>query len=130
MPTLGSRIAALREARGLTQHQLARLIGVSQPSLSNIEADKTKKLRGDTLAGLCRALAVHPDALLRDSPEPETQEAILFESELLSIWRRLTADDRGHLMAVARGFEARMTAKPASQKPAQTTHKPSVKHRA
>lgn len=38
MDTLSSRLAHARELRGLTQTQLAKLVGVSQSTIGNIEA--------------------------------------------------------------------------------------------
>lgn len=114
MPSIGTRIAALRAARGLDQTELARRIGISQPSMSNIESGKTQRLRGDTLAGLCRELHVHPDVILKGTAA-RTTESTLMESEVLGLWRALTPQDQEHLLAVARALAARRAApKPAS----------------
>ena len=96
---------------GLSQPALAKMVGIKQPSLSNIERDQTEKLRGDTLAGLCKALGVTPAQLLEGTgaadPSLLTQEA-----EILAIWRALTPADRDHLIVVARALKDRMVAKP------------------
>lgn len=111
--TLGKTIVALRDARGISQPELAKRVGIKQPSLSNIENDKTKRLRGETLAGLCRELGVSPDVLLNPSiavaPPAEAAELVL-------IYRSLTTDYQGHLIATARAFRERM--QPARKGPA------------
>ena len=66
---LGRRIAALREAKGLSQPALAKLIGIAQPSLSDIESGKTRSLKGNTLAGLIKHLDVTAESLLDPSAE-------------------------------------------------------------
>lgn len=105
--SIGQTIARLRKARQLSQPELARRVGISQPSLSNIENDKTETLRGETLAGLCRELGVLPDTILRSAPNTNPT-AVAQEAELTAIWRVLTTEDRGHLLAAARAFRERM----------------------
>lgn len=111
---IGERIVALRRAMGLSQPALARLVGIKQPSLHAIESGKTKKLRGDTLAGLCRALNVSPDTLLGHRG-PSTEESLLHESEMVAIWRSLTPQDRDHLLAIARALAGRMVPRAADR---------------
>lgn len=105
--SIGKTIARLRKARQLSQPELARRVGISQPSLSNIENDKTETLRGETLAGLCRELGVLPDTILRSAPDANPA-AVAQEAELTAIWRVLTTEDRSHLLAAARAFRERM----------------------
>lgn len=127
METIGQRVARLRKTRGLSQPELARLAGIKQPSLSNIENDKTETLRGVTLAGLCRELGVGPDELLGKTSAPK-EAAILMERELVGIWRSLTPDDQGHVIASARAFRERMVPKrgaPEQSQPASAA-KPSL----
>lgn len=115
MPTIGARVAALREARGLSQPELAKRIGISQPSLFNIENGRTKTLRGKTLAGLCRELGTTPEVIL-EGKRTASMEAMLHEQELLSCWRALTPADQEHLLAIARALRDRMRP-PSSPRP-------------
>lgn len=50
---LGAALRALRQARGMTQAQLAMASGISRPSLISVEAGKG---RADTLLRLVRML--------------------------------------------------------------------------
>ena len=109
--TTGQLIVTLRMARGMSQPALAKAIGISQPSMHAIESGKTKKLRGDTLAGLCRVLNVSPDVLLGKRRLPNN-EALLHEAELVSIWRSLTHEAQMHMLAVARALAGSVPPRP------------------
>jgi len=58
-----SPVRAWREARGLTQQQLAETAGISIPYLSQIEGGK-RKGSAEVLAALARALRVSLDDIL------------------------------------------------------------------
>jgi transcriptional regulator with XRE-family HTH domain len=53
---LEQQIVALREKRGLTQKQLARLLGTSQPYVAKLESGRVKNLGVKTLVKCARAL--------------------------------------------------------------------------
>ena len=102
MPTLGKRSEALRISRGLSQAELARQIGVKQPSLHAIESGETKSLKATTLAALCRVLQVHQDCILRSGGQLD--EASLHEAELIQSWRSLPRESRDHLLGIVRAM--------------------------
>lgn len=60
---IGSRIRKYREERGLSQKQLAELIGVKNNRVSNWEQGLNRP-DADILAALCRVLQVSPSELL------------------------------------------------------------------
>lgn len=61
---LADVLQRLRREAGLTQAQMARLLGVSRPTLTRLEnASQNMTLR--TLAQLCRALRCEPGDLFR-----------------------------------------------------------------
>jgi len=69
-PPLGSRIATLREAAGLSQQQLADKIGVNQQMVAYWER-RSVTLRPDQLASLADTLKVSVDSLLgKAEPKP------------------------------------------------------------
>lgn len=53
--TLGERIAAERQRAGLTQRQLAELVGIAQPTLANIEGGK-REVKFATVQAIAGAL--------------------------------------------------------------------------
>jgi len=61
--TIGQRLARLRRERGLTQVELAQMIDVSQPVLSDYERG-TLRLHGQLIVQLAGILRVSADELL------------------------------------------------------------------
>lgn len=58
------RVKELREAKSISQNELARLSGVRQASISEIEAGKTRRVAFDVLERLADALGVDPAVLI------------------------------------------------------------------
>lgn len=90
-PAQGARLLALRKAAGLTQAELAHLIGEIQANISFWEnADKPP--RSDVLRKMAKALGVHVEDLLHES-KPGSRSLPL-------------ASSPGPLGQVQRAFEA------------------------
>jgi transcriptional regulator with XRE-family HTH domain len=72
---LGRLMRTRRESAGMTQGELARLVGMTRTSISNIESGR-QKLQIHTLYDVARALEVPPEALLptRVDPGPKAVE--------------------------------------------------------
>ena len=58
-------LIALREEQGLSQRDLARRVGVSQPVIARIEAGTVKNLQLRTLLKIASALNGHVDITIR-----------------------------------------------------------------
>jgi transcriptional regulator with XRE-family HTH domain len=56
METMGERIRRLRVARGLTQPEFGKLVGVSKSAVSQWEDDSTKNLKLTTVARVLEVL--------------------------------------------------------------------------
>lgn len=67
--TVGVRIRALREACGLSGNALAKLAGLSQGHLRDIETGRVKDPGLTVAAAIARALNVSVDDLLREPAE-------------------------------------------------------------
>jgi transcriptional regulator with XRE-family HTH domain len=61
--SIGQRLARLRRDRGLTQEELAEMLGVAQPMISGYERDQFR-LNGDVIIELTRILGVSADEIL------------------------------------------------------------------
>jgi transcriptional regulator with XRE-family HTH domain len=64
---IGARIRALRDARGLTQEELGRIIGVDETAVSKIENGR-RGLAAAELAQICEHLEIRSDELLFGRP--------------------------------------------------------------
>lgn len=78
---VGQKIRKSRKAQGLSQEQLAEMVGISLPHMSHIETANTK-LSLPVLVDIAAALGVSTDELLRDEPELRRKEA---ETDIQSV---------------------------------------------
>jgi transcriptional regulator with XRE-family HTH domain len=70
--TLGGRLAAAREAAGVTQYRLAQLTGLTKQTISKVEKDETAPT-WQTVVLLAKALGVSCEAFVTPDvrlPEP------------------------------------------------------------
>lgn len=79
---IGNRIRKYREERGLSQKELAELLGVSNSRVSNWEQGINRP-DADYLADICRVINISPSVLLNvqlSSDELSEQERRLIEA--------------------------------------------------
>jgi len=70
--TLGKRIARLRKERAITQVELAAILGIAQPNVSDYERDESKP-GPEAILKMAEAFKVSADELLgRKSPAVQT----------------------------------------------------------
>jgi transcriptional regulator with XRE-family HTH domain len=94
MDTLASRLKTARKARGLTQASLAKLAGVGQSAIGNIESGKRGGLQ--SLTEIAMALNVNY-LWLRDGEgemDVAPMSAAIFSREVVARLLQLPADDR------------------------------------
>lgn len=65
--SVGEKIKELRKGRGLNQGVLAKRVGMSQASLSEIESGRTKLPASNNLLKIASVLGVDPNYFLGDS---------------------------------------------------------------
>lgn len=104
MPTIGKRVASLRAARQITQATLAQEVGVSQPTIANIERGRTTEIKGYVLDSLARALNTTPAYILGGETEEGAVEDAATQAELVGIWHKLPNQHRDTLLQTARGL--------------------------
>jgi len=66
---IGSRIKELRSQRGISQQRLAELLGVSRPTISQIESGG-RKISAEELDALAKIFNIFVDSLLSKEEEP------------------------------------------------------------
>lgn len=72
----GRKLKETRLKEGLTQKQLADLIGVKDNSISNWEKDHNLPKNMDTIILLCKTLNIDVNWLLYDNGEPPKNTAV------------------------------------------------------
>ena len=90
MPSAGDRIREIREAKRLTQDQLAERTGISKGFLSDVENGK-RNVSSEYLLRIANALNASVDYLLRGTSQPSTGpgEPIMIPHELSLAAERL-----------------------------------------
>lgn len=101
--TLGRRVAQVREALGMNQAEFARKIGISPPSLSQLESGESGEPKGSTLLGMILAGA-NPQFVMKGSgpvliPEHERK---LDAQTLLSTFEEMTPENKRALLDIAK----------------------------
>lgn len=103
MKTVGQRIRDLRVARKLTQPQLAKALGITQGSITDLETGKSKAPASQTLTKLARLFEVDPEWLMTGKgaqhPVASLSDA---ESELLLIYRALSSEGQEYVLKRAK----------------------------
>jgi len=118
----GTRLAALRQAKGLTQTELGEAVGVSNRVIAYYEADGAQP-PGAMLVDLARALGVSTDELLgvkpvRDQLSPRT-------ARLLKRLRRIEELQPGDQRAVLKLVDAMLETRRRASRPATRKRKAS-----
>jgi transcriptional regulator with XRE-family HTH domain len=117
--SFGPRLRDLRVARGLSQHQLAELVGVSQRKLSDIERGKRPPLLLPTqLMAMADALSVNVEQLAgveRDRRRPEVVLVVEHATALLDQDILLLSQLAEHLADSRRAGITDGTARPSGR---------------
>lgn len=112
----GSRLAALRQSRGLTQTELGDAAGVSQRVIAYYETESTQP-PGALLVDFARALHVTTDALLGLKPMTDTlaPKTARLLKRLQRIEELPPADQRAVLKLVDAMLDTRRRSTPAAR---------------
>ena len=72
---LEQELVALREMRGLSQRDLAQLLGTSQPYVAKLESGRVKNFGVKTLVKCARALGATVSITIEPHPRPVRRKA-------------------------------------------------------
>jgi len=72
---IGARLAQLRKEKGITQGELAKLLAISQPMVSDYERGELR-LHGELILQLTQILGVSADELLGREESPKRKSSI------------------------------------------------------
>lgn len=119
----GQRIKGMRVSKGLTQEGLAKLAGMKQGTLSELETGISQRPRGDSLVRIAKALEVDPEWLVTGKGSPaRAMQPDEEQQELLAVWAALNIVNRGAVLATARALlDSQPAASKTSPFPGRTT---------
>jgi transcriptional regulator with XRE-family HTH domain len=89
-----SRIAALREKKGITQLELSRLVGVTETTIQNWEKSRAGVEQIERLIKLCNALDCKLEDLIEYRPDPDAETVESKPKERLRRMRQLLGTDK------------------------------------
>jgi transcriptional regulator with XRE-family HTH domain len=87
---IGDRLQARRVALGLTQQQLADVIGVKRTSITNTEAGR-QCLPLERLYALCEYLEISIHAVIPDNDLPEKTESMTIDGQTHKLTPKVAA---------------------------------------
>lgn len=107
--TIGTRIKSLRESKGITQTELAELIGTTKQNIYKYENGIITNIPSDKIELIAQRLSVSPAYLMgwEDEQPPEPQkpterELSKNEREMIEIFQDLTETQQGELIGRAK----------------------------
>jgi transcriptional regulator with XRE-family HTH domain len=105
---MGKRITQMRRARGMSQAELARVVGLSQQSIFSIELGE-RRLRLDLVPALTRTFRVTSDELLGLAPMPPLKECSIPDRQLrhLETLKQLSEGDQRFILKLAEEMASR-----------------------
>lgn len=95
MLNIGERIRELRTIRDLSTSQLAKLVGVNQSFISQLE-NKQSGVKIETLYKICSALGITLSDFFADTND--TYDTASDTSQLTEILKQLPKEERGALL--------------------------------
>ena len=106
--TIGTRIKSLRESKGITQTELAELIGTTKQNIYKYENGIITNIPSDKIELIAQRLSVSPAYLMgweemliekTDCPCPNADNNV---SEMINIFKKLTHTQQGKLIERAK----------------------------
>ena len=97
---MGERIKELRIAKGYTQEELGKILGIKKAAIQKYENGNVENIKRSKIKLLAAALGVapsyimaydEPNATLKHQPNYDISEA---EQQLITLWRQLSHDNQ------------------------------------
>lgn len=112
--TISERLKKARKSRGITQDELAKMIGSSRGVITNIELGKITKPQPLILNALCTALEINSDWLLHGTGDMDNIDSIKSAkilSEIYSISKELSEDEQLYVLDLIKTYQKHLNKK-------------------
>ena len=104
MQDIGGRVRSLRTGMQISQRDLAKKCGLSQPTIANIERGRTTELKGYVLEALARELNTTQGFILNGPDSIDDHESVMMETEINAIFKSLSMEERETVLKVLRAM--------------------------
>jgi transcriptional regulator with XRE-family HTH domain len=96
---IGERLKARRKAKGMTQKELAKAVGVVQSAISEIERGGSQSASAENLLRIAAILDTNPHWLLTGKGDPELSSFKVDDSQVQNLSNNLPADKKAAWIA-------------------------------
>lgn len=118
--TIGQRLKSARKKNGLSQEELAKLIGVSRGVITNIEYDKITEPQPIIVGAIVNVLKISSRWLITGEggmeDDAETLRSAKVLSELSDVMRDFSEDELLYMLDVVKAMKLRLGDKTDGQK--------------
>lgn len=122
MTTFGNRIKGLREAKELTQEDVAKALGTKQGSYTQLERGVSKNPSAKNLIALAHLYEVNPEWLLTGKGERHPVNTLTpEESELLLLYRDMSPEGQDYILRQTRTVHREEHSRPSRRDPDDDT---------
>ena len=97
---IGDRLKERRNQKGLTQMQLAKLIGGSQSLIAQLETGNSKSANAENLLKIAAALETNPNWLLTGKGDPDLASFSPSDTDISSLANNLSPAKKAAWVAV------------------------------
>lgn len=104
--TVGQRIKSMRGKKHMSQRKLAQAVGMSQPSLSDIEAGNTNAPNAAHLLRIAAALEVDPLWLMTGEGGAD-KPASATDAEMMEVFGQLDDSAKRAILAAAKAIQSK-----------------------
>ena len=102
---MSTRIKELRQERGMTLEQVAKVVGVGKSTVRKWETGMIANMKRDKIASLAKALGTTPAYLMgwkEKTPSPTIEELSEGEKALLELFNRVPEDQQKLVLQMIR----------------------------
>jgi transcriptional regulator with XRE-family HTH domain len=101
---IGSKIKAARMAKGMTQEELGKHLGVQKSAIAKYESGRVVNIKRSTLKKISDILDIRPSELIfEEQKQPIKDELSTVQKELLNYVRNMSEEQAEGLLALLKG---------------------------